>query len=111
MDAELTVFCGIEYRRLVGMLSLYCGDRHVAEELAQETLVRVVRDWAKVRRLHAPTAWAHRAAINLANSHLRRRLAERRASQRLLLRTTQIHHDPDIPTAVGVAGGRGSAQA
>jgi RNA polymerase sigma factor (sigma-70 family) len=102
VDEELAVFCGIEYRRLVGMLSLYCGDRYVAEELAQETLVRVVRDWATVRHLHAPTAWAHRVAINLANSQLRRRRAEHRAKQRLLLRTTQIQHDPDTPTAVAV---------
>jgi DNA-directed RNA polymerase specialized sigma24 family protein len=29
-----------EYPRVVGALSLYCGDRFVAEELAHEALVR-----------------------------------------------------------------------
>ncbi len=68
--------------RLVGALSLYCGDLDLAEELAQEALVRVCRDWEKVQSMAAPGAWAHRVAINLANSWFRRRAAERRARLR-----------------------------
>jgi RNA polymerase sigma factor (sigma-70 family) len=102
VDAELTDFCRTEYPRLVGALSLYCADRYVAEELAQEAIVRVISDWPKVCRLHAPGAWAHRVAINLANSHLRRRLAERRARQRLMARSPRVHHDPDTPSALAV---------
>jgi DNA-directed RNA polymerase specialized sigma24 family protein len=44
----------------------------LAEELAQETMVRVARDWEKVSRLDAPGAWAYRVAMNLARSHFRR---------------------------------------
>ena len=102
MNGELAHFCRTEHPRLVGVLSLYCGDRYVAEELAQEAIVRVISDWGRVRRLDAPGAWAHRVAINLANSHLRRKLAERRAKQRLSARTPRAHHDPDTPTAVAV---------
>lgn len=102
MDEELILFCRTEYPRLVGALSLYCGDRHVAEELAQDAIVRVISDWPKVRRLQAPGAWAHRVAVNLANSQLRRRLAERRAKQRLSARAPRLHHDPDTPTALMV---------
>jgi RNA polymerase sigma-70 factor (sigma-E family) len=102
VDQELSAFCRREYPRLVGALSLYCGDAYVAEELAQEAIVRVVNDWGKVRRLAAPGAWAHRVAINLANSHFRRRLAERRAKQRLYARAALAVHQPDTSTAVAV---------
>lgn len=86
-------FCVAEHPRLVGTLSLYCGDRWLAEELAQETLARVCRDWARVGVMHAPGAWAHRVAINLANSWFRRRAAERRAHRRG--RVDDVHRDAD----------------
>jgi RNA polymerase sigma factor (sigma-70 family) len=81
--SEFTAFCEEEHPRLVGALSLYCGDRALAEELAQDALAKACRDWKKVRRLAAPGAWVHRVAINLANSFFRRRAAETRAKQRL----------------------------
>lgn len=81
-DEALVEFCRAQYPRLVGLLGLYCGDRAVAEELAQETLARVWRKWPKVHHLDRPDAWAQRVAINLANSHFRRLVAERRARSR-----------------------------
>lgn len=81
-DEGLVEFCREQHPRLVGFLGLYCGDRAVAEELAQETLARVWRKWPKVHHLDRPDAWAQRVAINLANSHFRRLLAERRARTR-----------------------------
>lgn len=86
-------FCRREYPRLVGSLSLYCRDPNLAEELAQDTLVRVCRDWARVRDMAAPGAWAHRVAINLANSWFRRLAAERRATRRLSVPSS--YTDPD----------------
>ncbi len=76
---DLAAMCQQEHPRLVGMLGLYCGDRDAAEDLAQETLVRLCRDWRKVRKLDAPEWWLHRVAINLAHSHYRRKTTERRA--------------------------------
>ncbi len=80
---ELTGFCREAWPRLVGALSLYTGDCHVAEELAQEALVRVCERWSEVQAMESPMGWAHRVGFNLANSHYRRRGAERRARQRL----------------------------
>jgi RNA polymerase sigma-70 factor (ECF subfamily) len=80
------------------MLSLWCDDRYLAQELAQETLARVCRDWGKVQRLDHPEAWARRVALNLAFSWFRRRKAERRAialSQQLRQST-----QPDSAAAV-----------
>jgi RNA polymerase sigma-70 factor, ECF subfamily len=76
---DLDSMCQREYPRLVGMIGLYCGDVNVAEDLAQEALIRLCRDWRKVSTMDAPESWLHRVAMNLAHSHYRRRAIERRA--------------------------------
>lgn len=80
---EFAGFCEREQSRLVAAVGLYCGDFDVAEEIAQEALARVWRDWSKVCKKESPAAWTQRVAINLANSHFRRKQAERRARDRL----------------------------
>ena len=95
-------FLQAEYPRLVGTLSLYCGDAEAAEELAQETLARVCRDWDKVRRMNAPGAWAHKVAMNLASSHFRRRAATKKVLEKLSSRAATSMTDPDAGEAVEV---------
>lgn len=73
--ADLAAFCRLEHPRLVGTLGLYTGDADLAEELAQDALLRACRDWDRVRTFAAPGAWVHRVAINLANSAFRSRAA------------------------------------
>ena len=94
-DAGLRDFCAAEYPRLLGSLTLYCNDRGVAEELAQEALARACVSWSKVRRMDAPGAWVNRVAINLANSHFRRKGAERRAREKLEARAERSSVSPD----------------
>ncbi len=84
MDDDLDGFCRNQWPRLVGSLSLYLGRRDVAEELAQETLVRVCQRWRTVRSADSPAAWAHRVAFNLAKSHLRREATWRRVRSRAI---------------------------
>lgn len=101
---DLVGFCKDEYPRLVGLLGLYCGNRALAEDLAQETLVKVCRDWSTVRTRQKPSAWVRRMAINLANSHFRRKMAERRATARLQSqRTTENAEDPQDVVALRIA--------
>ena len=90
---DMTQFCTDEYERLVGSLGLFCGDRDLAEELANEALMRACADWSKVRRMTSPKAWVHTVGMNLARSHFRRKAAERRAGERLARR-------PSPPAAV-----------
>ena len=99
---DLVAFCREQQGRLVGILTLYCGDKDVAEELAQEALVRACNNWRSLRRMPLPEAWVHRVAINLANSHFRRKLAERRARARAASRALLVHRDPDPDTSVAV---------
>lgn len=90
---DLAAFCRREYPRLVGALDLYVGDLYIAEELAQEAMVRASQRWSKVSQLESPGGWTYRVAINLANSWFRRRAAERRAQARI--GRVEAHRDPD----------------
>lgn len=81
-DRELERFCAEAHATLVGALTHQFGDRWLAEELAQEALVRVCDHWGRVRGLASPVGWAFRVGTNLGRSRLRRRAAERRARQR-----------------------------
>jgi RNA polymerase sigma factor (sigma-70 family) len=101
-DAALAEFCDREYPRLVRALSLYCGHREVAEELAQEALVRAIERWPSVQAMRSPGGWVQRVAFNLARSSFRRRVAERRANARSESGETGTHLDPDAETALVV---------
>jgi RNA polymerase sigma-70 factor, ECF subfamily len=101
LDAELDAFCAQEWPRLVGALSLYTGDADLAEELAQETIARICRRWERVRDLEAPGAWAHRVAMNLANSNFRR-ASRRRALERRATSATPSSEEADVATAVAI---------
>src|SRR5829696_1966030 len=81
-SADLTAFCNAEWPKLVGALSLYTGDAHLAEELAQEAIAKACTNWRKVKRMDAPAAWLHVVARNLAHSHFRRAKAAARAQRR-----------------------------
>ncbi len=99
-DAE--AFCTREYPRLVRALTLYVGDPHTAEEIAQEALLRACRDWEKVSGLEAPGGWTWKVARNLANSHFRRTRAARRARRRMQAEPHTVHHDADTADVVAL---------
>lgn len=93
-DRDFADFCARAHPRLVGALAHQLSDRWLAEELAQEALVRACDRWSQVRQLRDPTGWAFRVAVNLSRSQFRRRRAERRARQRHGPGTA-VHVDPD----------------
>lgn len=96
-------FCHDAHPRLVAALAHHCGDRFLAEELAQEALIRAGDRWTKVRRLDSPMGWAFRVGANLAASSFRRRGAERRAVERVRARAADDRHlDADTGDAIAV---------
>jgi RNA polymerase sigma factor (sigma-70 family) len=70
--------CSAEFPRLVRFLTLYCGDRETALDLAQETCARGCAQWSSVRRMQDQRAWFTKVALNLARSRWRRQAVERR---------------------------------
>ena len=93
-------FCAAQFPRLVRGLTFYVGSQPLAEELAQEALLRACDRWEHVRDLDAPGAWCRRVAMNLATSQLRRRQLERRTRRRLA--TADHYDDPDTAAALVV---------
>ena len=89
-------FCSAEYPRLVGTITLFCGDSAVAEELAQETLIRAFQHWKRVEELDNPGAWENRVALYLATSYFRRKRAERRARGHLESSVPDRYEEPEI---------------
>jgi len=60
------------FRRLFTALCLIAGDRHEAEEIAQDAFVRVFERWERVGVLDDPTGYVFRVAMNLFRSRYRR---------------------------------------
>lgn len=90
-----------QYPRLVGALGLYTGDVVLAEELAQEALARALTRWDRVQQAASPGAYVHRVAMNLANSHFRRRRAAARARARHGP-VEAVHRDPPAAEVLAV---------
>jgi RNA polymerase sigma factor (sigma-70 family) len=97
---EVVAFIRREQPRLVRAADLLVGDRAVAEEIAQEALLRALSRWEHVGGLASPGGWTHRVAVNLATSQLRRRAVERRARGRLA--RGEVSPTPDSDTALAV---------
>ncbi len=72
-----------EFPRMVALAAAVSGNRAIAEDLAQETMVQAHRNWSRIARYDKPGAWARRVTINLATSALRQRAAEARRALRL----------------------------
>jgi RNA polymerase sigma-70 factor (ECF subfamily) len=60
------------FRRLFTALCLVIGDRHEAEEIAQDSFVRVLERWDRVGGLEDPTGYLFRVSMNLFRSRYRR---------------------------------------
>ena len=71
-----------EYPGLVRLAHVLSGSRWAAEDIAQEALLAVYRDWGRIAR---PLPWTRRAVASLSTSMLRRTQVEARAVARLLL--------------------------
>jgi RNA polymerase sigma-70 factor (sigma-E family) len=67
------------YPRLVNMAFAMVGDWGLAEQLAQESYLRLYRRWRWIRDPRAAPAYLQRTVLNLSRSSIRRRILERRA--------------------------------
>ena len=65
-------FFRAEYRSLGQALVLLVGDAFEAEEIAQETMARVLERWDRVGVMDSPAGYAYRTALNLQRKRIRR---------------------------------------
>lgn len=76
-DREFRAFYFAEAGRLKRFALLLTGDPDLAEDLAQEALLRAYRAWGRIKGEH-PGPYVRRTLVNLHRNSLRRRLVERR---------------------------------
>jgi RNA polymerase sigma-70 factor (sigma-E family) len=74
------------FPEMVRLAFLLTGSREVAEDVVQDSFLRMYRRWDGVER---PRAYLRRSVVNACRSHHRRRRRER-------------EHRPDAPDAVGL---------
>jgi RNA polymerase sigma factor (sigma-70 family) len=77
-DGSFEAFFEREYARLARALFLITGDAFEAEELAQDSMVRMLERWDRVAGLGSPTGYLYRTAMNLHRNALRRLAVRRR---------------------------------
>ncbi|MEO3853879.1 SigE family RNA polymerase sigma factor [Acrocarpospora sp. B8E8] len=68
-------FVATHQRSLIRTAYLLTGDAHLAEDLLQSVLAKLVGRWPKVARLEHPEAYARKALLNQHISWRRRRTA------------------------------------
>jgi DNA-directed RNA polymerase specialized sigma24 family protein len=100
---DFEAFCVAENTALIRMLTLYCGDREVAQDLAQETLARAWVHWRRVRGMDRGDLWLRRVALNLAKSHFRHTKVERSARTRMLWADERVD-SPEAAERLAVRG-------
>ena len=100
------------YRRLVALVAAIVGDRHQAEDIAQEAFARALTRWPRIARYDQPEAWVRRVALRLTIDAGRRMRRAASLSVRLATglatgqRGSPDLHDPRDPlaaTALSVA--------
>jgi RNA polymerase sigma-70 factor (ECF subfamily) len=82
-DADFREFLATDYARLVAAVGLVSGSRPAAEDAVQEAMVRAWERTTKGEAIDSLGAWVATVALNISRSGVRRKLAERRARQRL----------------------------
>ncbi len=82
-EADIREFLATEYARLVAAVALVASSRPAAEDAVQEAMVRAWERTRKGEQIDSLNAWVATVALNISRSGLRRKMAERRARQRL----------------------------
>ncbi|MBM0207128.1 SigE family RNA polymerase sigma factor [Micromonospora sp. STR1s_5] len=75
-DASYVAFVEVAWQRHIRLAMLLAGDRWRAEELLQDSLVRMYERWRKLSRLDDPHAYLRRCLVNNHTSMWRRRRRE-----------------------------------
>jgi RNA polymerase sigma-70 factor, ECF subfamily len=91
-DDAYDAFFRREYPVMVSLGVALTGDRELARDIAQESMLRAYNHWSQLVTLDRPGAWCRQVAINLVRDGWRRRRSEEAAMGRL--RRERIHAVP-----------------
>lgn len=91
---EFEVFYDQNIGPLVGALTATLANTSVAQDAAQEAMLRACQRWNKVSSMSNPTGWCYRVGLNWATSRWRKRRREVMSGEPDL---TAITNDPNPP--------------
>jgi len=77
--ATFETFFRREYKPMVALAAAVAGSAELAEDIAQEAMVRARRHWDRVSAYDKPGTWVRRVTINLALSSRRKVALEAKA--------------------------------
>ncbi len=72
--ADFTAYVRAREQALARLAYLLTGDRDVAEDLLQNALAKVFRNWERIQAVELPDAYVRRIMVNENNSRWRRML-------------------------------------
>jgi RNA polymerase sigma-70 factor, ECF subfamily len=99
-----TEFYEASYSRVAALVAAMLGDRHQAEDIAQEAFARALARWKRVGAYEAPEAWVRQVALRLVVDAGRRAKTALRASALLAAaQRGRAEHDPLTSTALSIA--------
>jgi RNA polymerase sigma-70 factor, ECF subfamily len=104
---DFAEFYQASYGRMVALVAAIVGERHQAEDIAQEAFARALVRWSRVARYDLPEAWVRRVALRLTIDAGRRRRRAASLSARLAAGLAAGQRgqprDPLAATALSVA--------
>jgi RNA polymerase sigma-70 factor (ECF subfamily) len=95
-SASFEDFFARERDRLFGLLVLVTGDRHEAEDLAQDAFVATWERWDRVGTVDNPSGYLHRTAMNAFRKRYRRAQILRRITGSVAGGTTSLEVDASL---------------
>jgi RNA polymerase sigma-70 factor (sigma-E family) len=100
---DFAEFYEASYGRVVALVGAMVGDRHQAEDIAQEAFARALARWQRIARYDIPEAWVRRVALRLTIDSGRRVRRTIHASALLAGRQREDKPDPLASTALTLA--------
>lgn len=71
-DAGFGEFYEANYARTVALVAALLGDRHEAQDVAQEAFARALARWSRLGGYELPEAWVRKVAVRIAIDSTRR---------------------------------------
>ena len=62
---DFAEFYAASYGRVVALVAAMVGERHQAEDIAQEAFARALTRWPRISRYDRPEAWVRQVAVRL----------------------------------------------
>ncbi|HWL66381.1 MAG TPA: SigE family RNA polymerase sigma factor [Actinomycetota bacterium] len=79
-DKEIAALFDQHYDGLCDLAFMIMGDRHFAEEIVMEALMKVFTGWGRIRDKARSDVYLKRAVVNLCRSKIRRKMIEARSN-------------------------------